>query len=134
MQNVFSGGQTFATSVFAGGEQNVGGIRRVSSANLSGGGAASQTVLSGGEQDVFEGATADGTVINDNGIENVSSGGTDLNATINSGTQTILGGSANDAMVASDGAQIINSGGTALSATVFGVQNLATRVKEPIPG
>jgi autotransporter passenger strand-loop-strand repeat protein len=119
VQNIFSSGEADDTQVFSGGLQNVGASAGLA-ASLSGGGYASQTVLNGGEQDVYAGATASGTMVNDGGYLYVADSGTASGAIVGSGGFVYVESGAMfiDASVSSDGDEYDEAGGDDLGTTV----------------
>jgi autotransporter passenger strand-loop-strand repeat protein len=136
-QFIEAGGSASSTLIQAGGEQDVYTSGTASGTTLAGGSqyvygsadhteidagglqqlfttATDTTVNSGGEQNVYAGATASGTTVNAGGIQ--IDWGNAVDATINGGTQFVIG-TASDTTIVS-GVQHVQDGGVATNTTI----------------
>ncbi|WP_310936266.1 autotransporter outer membrane beta-barrel domain-containing protein [Escherichia coli] len=79
--------------------------------------------MNGGLQTVFGGGSVSGTLIN-NGEQQVSSGGSAVDITIEGGLQTVFGGGSVNGTIIDGGEQHISSGGSAINTTLDGYQTV----------
>jgi autotransporter passenger strand-loop-strand repeat protein len=79
-------------------------------------------VQSSGELDVLFSGVASATSLDSGGMEFVSSGGTDIGATVSGGAlfNVLTGGTASGTIVLSGGTEFVSAGGVGISATLSG--------------
>lgn len=122
---IVSGGVAYNTQIKLGGTQHVSYGGRAVSAVVSGGGVqfvkgiAQNTTLQKGWQEIESNGSAYNTIIQDNGLQHIYSGGQAFYTTISSGAQGIASAGLATFTNIQQGTQIILSGGSATLTSVY---------------
>ena len=120
--NVLSGGTATGTELNSGTEivlgTDSGSIINGGLQQIASGGKAVSTTINGGTQEIQEGGSSEGTVINTNGLQQVASGGVSDNTTINGGEMNVLSGATATGTELNSGTEIVS--GTDSGSTING--------------